>query len=86
MNPIGAATSFDWITTAICAVKAVAGYRPISVYWSEHPPAHYEKILRKKGIPTEQGGIGDDGFVILVPNGQIARARRILDKEGAALA
>jgi len=77
---------FDWITTIIGVVKVAQGYRPISVYWSENPPAHYERILRKRGIRTGAGAVLDEGFVILVPKDKVAKARRILENAGADLA
>lgn len=87
MSTLETLATFDWITTVIGVVKCAAGYRPISVYQSEHPPAFYEKTLRKRGIKTGKGGIvPGKGFVILVPANDVAKARRILANVGADLA
>jgi len=86
MGTLEALATFDWITTVIGVVKCAAGYRPISVYWSEHPPAFYERTLRKKGVRTGKGAVLDEGFVILVPKDKVAKARRILANAEADLA
>jgi len=88
MDPLEAAATLDWVTTVIGMIKVAQGYRPISCDWGDGtPPAHYEKVLRKKGIRVTAGGIvAGKGFVLLVPKDKAAIARRILANAGAALA
>jgi hypothetical protein len=87
MDPIEAATTLDWITPLLSRIQIAAGMRPIAIHWSEHPPAHYQRVLRKKGIRANMGGItAGKGFVILVPKDRVAKARRVLGKAGADLA
>jgi len=86
MGTLETLATFDWITTAVGLVRCAAGYRPISVYWGENPPAYYERILRKRGIRTGKGAVLDDGFIILVLANDMAIARRVLAKAGADLA
>jgi hypothetical protein len=87
MDPLEALSTFDWITPLLNTIQIVAGMRPIAIHWSEHPPAHYERVLRKKGIRTGKGGIvAGKGFVILVPGNKVAMARRVLEGAGATLA
>lgn len=87
MDPLEAATTLDWISPIVGLVRCAAGWRPISVYWGENPPAFYERVLQKRGIRTGKGGIvAGEGFVILVPKRDIARARRVLAAAGADLA
>lgn len=87
MNPVEAATTLDWITPLLNTIQITAGMRPISIHWSENPPAFYEKVLRKRGIRTAKGGIvAGKGFIVLVPKDKVTTARRILENAGANLA
>lgn len=87
MDALEALTTFDWITRLASAVKVAAGFRGIFCAWSENPPVHYQRVLRKKGIRADMGGIvPGEGFILLVPKDKVATARRILSKAGAALA
>ena len=80
--------TFDWISPADAFVSMwFGGYTPISVYWSDAPPAYYEALLNLKGIAATYGSVmAGEGFIILVPDADEKRARQILEKGGAYLA
>lgn len=82
-----ALTIFDWITPAMNAVRDAAGMRPIFVHWSSRSPAYYERLLKKRGIKVQKGGIvAGKGFILMVPKGDEDHARTILGKAKANLA
>jgi hypothetical protein len=87
MGPLEALTVFDWITPTVNLLRGATGMRPISVCWSKKNPAYYQKMLKQKGIKAKAGGIvAGQGFIIMVPKGDVKRARALLGKAGANLA
>ncbi len=79
---------FDWISpTTALAREWFGGQTPISVFWDNIPPVFYEELLNERGIAASSGSVvAGSGFVILVPDGDEQKARKILEKEGAWLA
>jgi hypothetical protein len=80
-------SGLDWITPAVSLAKCMTGdWRPISVFWSDQPPVHWQRVLEGVGIRTSPGSINPDGFVLLVPLGDVPMALSVLQGAGAPLA